>query len=121
MTVRSDTDFWARHGVPAECPSLVASLDNYCARASGRVQKLSKFRVDMLIAKIDQELDVLHDLQYGSTQRESLRCHFRPITVMDAVMPSLDEVAKPLVHLTFGLFAGRVFFSRGHRVVCRAC
>jgi hypothetical protein len=61
-------------------------LDDDRDRASGTSKKLSELGVNMLVAAIHRELDVLNDLQHGSAFIERLWRHARAVAVMDAVV-----------------------------------
>ena len=83
--------------------ALVTGLRNDRRRATDPQQKLSKLRVDVFVAAVNEELGVLNDLEDCPTQRQRLRGNLGTVAIVNAVVPTLEEFAVALFRLLLGI------------------
>src|SRR5438874_281796 len=54
-------------------------------------EERTELSVNVLVAAVDQELDILDDVQDSAAEFQRLRCHPRTVAVVDAVVPPLKD------------------------------
>src|SRR5262249_53255426 len=65
-------------------------------------QERSELKVDMLVATADKEVNVFQDAEYDIGAAERLGLHPRAVAVVDAVMPALEDLPKPVFQAGLG-------------------
>ncbi len=93
---------------------LISSGGNSGCRAAHALEKVPELRVDVLVAAEDEELNIPNHLQDRAGAAQWLRSDPRPIAIVDAVVPPLDEIFEPFDHLLSRFRARRFFVWIGH-------
>lgn len=83
---------------------------------AGQVDR--EFRCECIVAPADEEVEVV-DGFLDVVRRDPLQGEFRPVAVMDAVVPSLEECLEVVFHMRDGCLFGVVLVGGGQRPVVR--
>jgi hypothetical protein len=89
--------------------ALIARRGDDWRRTTYALKEVTELRVDMLVAAVDEEFDVLNYFQDRAAGTQRLRRNARPVAVVNAVMPPLNKILESTVHPLVGVFASRRF------------